>query len=318
MTSDRRRRPVAGHDAQAADPAPESLRFHATLLGEIPRLRRYATAWLGNAAAADGLVQDAIERVIAEGDGSNEPQHLRVRLLRLLHGLHEGAARGPRDGAPIGLRSLSRDLPSSGARGEGERTAALIGAVGKLSDEHRQALLLIALEGLSYREAADVLGLPLGTLMSRLAGAREEVLRLTGAGGLKGPIRSASAAAVNRSGASELDLHAYLDGELSTKRVKTVKAFLQSHPEQAERLERFTEWDAMIRKWYEPLLHRPLPPELLASLVAAPAHPVEPRQWAGLATAAAAAGLLVLGFLAGWLLRSHLTPAGIVVPWFAG
>lgn len=318
MTSVRRRRPVAGPSAPTAEPAAESLRFHAALIGEIPRLRRYATASLGNAAAADSLVQDAIERLLAQDEAFAEPQRLRIRLLRLLHGLRDPGAAGPHHDAPVGLRSLSRDLPSPVARGESARMPKLIDAVGQLFDEGRQALLLIALERLSYREAADVLGLPLGTLMSRLAGAREEVLTLTGGGDLKGPGRSDSAAAASRSGVSELDLHAYLDGELSAGRVETVKGFLRSHPEQAERLARFTEREETIRKSYEPLLHRPLPPELLALFLATPAHPVEPRGWSRLAIAAAAVGILLLGFVAGWLLRSHFTPAGIVVPWLAG
>lgn len=317
MTFVRRRRPVAGHSAPDPDPAADSLRSHARLIGEVPRLRRYAAAWLGNAAAADRLVQDAIEQMIAQGEALDEPRPLRIRLLRLLHGLHGGDAGRLRQDGPVGLHSLNRDLPSPVAHNERARMPGLTNAIDQLSDERRQALLLIALEALSYREAADVLGLTLGTLMSRLAGAREDVLTLTGGDEVKGPARMDSATA-DRSGVSELDLQAYLDGELSAERVETVKAFLGSHPEQAERLARLTEREEMIRKSYEPLLHRPLPPELLAPFVTAPAQPVKPRRWPWLATTAVAAGLLLLGFVAGWLLHSYLAPAGSVVPWLAG
>lgn len=292
------RRTVAGQNAWATDPALEGWRLHAALIGEIPRVRRYATAWLGD-AAADGLVQEAIERVIAPGEAPDEPHQLRVRMLGLLHDLHERRADpAPRAGA-AGPRSLSLHLHAHAGQGERARMRELAGAIEQLLDEHRQALLLIALEGLSYRDAADVLGVPLGTAMSHLAGAREEVLVQTGGPG--GRDLEASSRP-DRSAVTELDLHAYLDGELGADRVQAVEAFLQARPRQAERLEALAEQDEMIRKLYGPLLNRTVPVELLAPLLTVMPAPVGRRFDA--ATILAAVGLLLLGAIAGYLLCS--------------
>lgn len=317
MSAVRRRRPLAEPGRRSAEPPPaESWRLHATLIGALPRLRRYATAWLGNAAAADDLVGEVIERALAQADPSEEPQRAHVRLLRLLHDVHQDGPRRARHDAPLGLYSLSRELPEAARGDDGPRMEALADAIEQLSNEHREALLLVALEGLSYRDVADVLGLPLGTVMSRLAGARAELLALTGGRAATVAGRSEGGIAA-RSGVSELDLHAHLDGELGTERAGAVKAFLQARPKQSERLKRLAEQEDMIRKLYGPLLNRTVPPELLTPLLAPAVPRVEPRRWPRRATAAVAVGLLVLGFVAGWLLRSYFTPAGIVVPWLA-
>jgi len=314
MTSLRRRRPLAADGAQVGDAPAHSQRARATLVGEVPRVRRYATAWLGSAAAADHVVRSVIEQAIAQGALPDEPQRLRVHLLRLLHGL-AGEAGRLQSGTVAGWHSLGRELAASAGRGEEARAAELMGAIEQLSNEHRQALLLIALEGLAYREAADVLGLPLGTVMSRLAGAREQLLASTGA---RTPDRANDAAAAARAGVSELDMYAHHDGELGAERTEAVEAFLRAHPEQRERLASLAEWEDLIRKLYNPILNRPAPPELLAPLLTGP-DPIAPARWPKLvATAAAGAALLGLGCLAGWLLRSYFTPAGIVMPWLAG
>lgn len=317
MSTVRRRRPLAEPGRRSAEPPPaESWRLHATLIGALPRLRRYATAWLGSATAADQLVGEVIERAIAQGDPPEEPQRAHVRLLRLLHDAHQGAPSRARHDAPLGLYSLSRELPKAGSGDDGPRTEAFAEAVEQLSDEHREVLLLVALEDLSYRDVADVLGLPLGTVMSRLAGARAELLATTDGRATTVAGRSHGGIAA-RSGVSELDLHAHLDGELGTERAGAVDAFLQARPKQAERLKRLAEQDDMIRKLYGPLLNRTVPPELLTPLLAPAAPRVEHRRWSRRAVAAVAVGLLVLGFIAGWLLRSYFTPAGIVIPWLA-
>lgn len=299
------------------DPELDPWRLHAVLIGEIPRLRRYATAWLGDAAAADALVQEGIEWVIAAAAEPDEPHQLRVRLLGVLHDLREGRADSARSDGAAGLRSLTLHLHSHAAHRERTQMQELLGAIGRLSDEHRQALLLIALEGLSYRDAADVLGVPLGTVMSHLTGAREKLLMQTGgadAGNLEGPSRSDNGGATAPSPVSELDLHAYLDGELGADRVQAVEAFLQSRPGQVERLQAFAEQDEMIRKLYAPLLSRPVPAELLAPLLAVPAPGARLREQV---TIAAAVVLLLLGFVAGWLVCTFLATAGVAFPWLS-
>lgn len=157
---------------------PESPRQFATMLiAEIPRLRRYATAWLGNAADADDLVQDCMERAIERRETLRDPGRLGSWLLAILHNLHiSGVRRRQRRGSVVvGLHSLEDELLRHAPPADRARMRDLVRGMAQLSEDHRQVLLLAALEGLSYREIADVLEVPLGTVMSRLSRARESL-----------------------------------------------------------------------------------------------------------------------------------------------
>ena len=174
----RRRRPVPSRgDDQASGEAYQ--RFCATVVAEIPRLRRYATAWLGNAADADDLVQDCVERAIERQDTLRHPERLGSWLLAILHNLHVSGVRSRRrHGRPVGLHSLEDDLLHQVPAGDAGRMRDFLRAMNRLSEDHRQVLLLVALEGLSYREISDVLDVPVGTVMSRLSRARERLRAL--------------------------------------------------------------------------------------------------------------------------------------------
>jgi len=148
------------------------------LLAEIPRLRRYARALTGDAARADDLVQDTLERALVKGR-LWRPGNLRAWLLTMMHNVfvnqyHAGAALDYR--AP-------EDLPEVAVRGhqlDGIEMRDLERALRQLSVEHREILLLVALEDLSYEETAKVLGTPVGTVMSRLSRARERLRQVLG------------------------------------------------------------------------------------------------------------------------------------------
>jgi RNA polymerase sigma-70 factor (ECF subfamily) len=153
--------------------------FVKALMEQLPSLRRYATALVGNAALADDLVQDGIERALRRSEQLRELQLLPAWLRRILHNLYIDERRRARSrGTQQDIMELADHLELSvPAR---DRTAArdFLNAVNALSVEHRQVLLLVGLEDLSYREIADELNVPVGTVMSRLARARVRLREL--------------------------------------------------------------------------------------------------------------------------------------------
>ena len=147
------------------------------LLAHLPGLRRYAAALVGNAADADDLVQDCLERALARQDTLRDPQSLGRWLKVILHNLYVTALR--RRGAPsVPIEDFAEDLALSAPPTDRDRIRDLVRAMAGLSAEHRQILLLISLEGMSYREIAETLDVPIGTVMSRLARARERLRSL--------------------------------------------------------------------------------------------------------------------------------------------
>jgi RNA polymerase sigma-70 factor (ECF subfamily) len=144
------------------------------LLAHVPGLRRYAAALAGNAADADDLVQDCIERALARYDSLREPDSLGRWLRTILHNLYVTKLRR-RGAASVPIEDFAEDLALSVPPEDQGQIRDLVRALSTLSVEHRQVLLLISLEGLSYREVAEVLDIPIGTVMSRLARARERL-----------------------------------------------------------------------------------------------------------------------------------------------
>jgi RNA polymerase sigma factor (sigma-70 family) len=147
------------------------------LLAHVPALRRYAAALAGNAADADDLVQDCIERALAHQDTLREPGSLGRWLKTILHSLYITKMRR-RGGTSLPIEDFAEDLALSVPPEDRDQVRDVVHAFARLSVEHRQILLLISLEGLSYREVAGVLDIPIGTVMSRLARARERLRSL--------------------------------------------------------------------------------------------------------------------------------------------
>lgn len=143
---------------------------------EIPRLRRYALSLLRDSDAADDLVQDCIERAIRKRHlwarrGSVRSWLYRILYTQFLNGL-PARRRLQRHVDIDGLASP----PAVGARQEGEMVCRdIVEAMSRLPEDQRAAILLTAVEGLSYEEAADALGLPVGTVRSRIARGRERL-----------------------------------------------------------------------------------------------------------------------------------------------
>jgi RNA polymerase sigma-70 factor (ECF subfamily) len=149
------------------------------LIEHLPGLRRYATALTGSASAADDLVQDCIERALRRWATLQDRQRLAAWLRSILHNLYlDEKRRGRSRGIGVDLTEMDNDLALSALPEDRTVATDLTRAMSRLSAEHRQILLLVGLEGLSYREIADELSIEIGTVMSRLARARDRLRQI--------------------------------------------------------------------------------------------------------------------------------------------
>ncbi len=149
----------------------------------VPALRRYARALTRNVDRADDLVQDCLERAIRKRGLFRPTGPLQAWLFRILVNLWRNSLRSDRRrGEHVAYDALviepSIPAPQHGRLALGEMNRAL----DKLPDDQRETLLLVVLEGVSYEEAAAILGIPIGTVMSRLSRARAALRALTGSG----------------------------------------------------------------------------------------------------------------------------------------
>ena len=139
----------------------------------IPRLRRYARALVGDRAGADDLVQDTLERAWTKLHLYRQGTDLRAWLFTVMHNVHVNRIRAARLADP-----LDDDLPELASRGTQSDALVLRDldrAIARLPADQRAVLLLVTLEEMSYDEVARTLGIPIGTVMSRLSRAREKL-----------------------------------------------------------------------------------------------------------------------------------------------
>jgi RNA polymerase sigma-70 factor (ECF subfamily) len=147
-----------------------NMTFRADIEGFIPHLRRYARALTRDRDLADDLVQDTLVKALA-AEWSWRGGDLRVWLFTILTNVNRNRLRGlARRATHHGLDVLDHERSTPPTTGEGQDIAQALDA---LSVDQREALLLVALEGMSYAACAQTLGIPVGTVMSRLARARE-------------------------------------------------------------------------------------------------------------------------------------------------
>ncbi|MCX7146996.1 MAG: sigma-70 family RNA polymerase sigma factor [Sulfuritalea sp.] len=145
----------------------------SAILAEIPRLRRYARAMLGDRAAADDLVQDTLERAWSRLHQWRAGSDMRAWLFGIMHNLRIDQLRRPR--LPTHSIEDDFDMPTRATQTDGLELMELETALNHLPDEQREVLLLVALEELSYADIAATLGIPIGTVMSRLSRGRERL-----------------------------------------------------------------------------------------------------------------------------------------------
>jgi RNA polymerase sigma-70 factor (ECF subfamily) len=146
----------------------------------VPALRRYARALTRNIDLADDLVQDCLERAISRRGLFRPTGPVRAWLFTILLNLYRNGLRSAhRHGQTLDIDTLP-DLSTPATQPGHIALAEMARAIETLPLEQKEALLLIALEGFSYAEAATVLGIPQGTLMSRLGRARATLRIATG------------------------------------------------------------------------------------------------------------------------------------------
>ena len=139
----------------------------------IPNLRRYARALVGDRHAADDLVQDTLERAVRKFH-LWRPGNLRAWLFSIMHNVFVNQLKSPRI-AP----SPELDENFAGATTPGWVTDVhdLERGLGLLPAEQREVVLMVSLEDLSYEEVSRALGIPIGTVMSRLSRGRDRLRR---------------------------------------------------------------------------------------------------------------------------------------------
>ena len=145
--------------------------LHPIML-HIPHLRRYARALVRNDATADDLVQDTLERALRKFSLWQPGSNLRAWLFSVMHNVYLNQVRANHDYVPF---DESMEESVSGCQESRAEIWDLSKALQTLPLEQREVLLLIGLEGMRYDEVAQTLGVPIGTVMSRLSRGRERL-----------------------------------------------------------------------------------------------------------------------------------------------
>ncbi len=160
--------------------------FEQRLEAEIPALRRYAAVLLRDADKAEDLLQDCLERALQRRH-LWRPLSLRGWLFRMMRNLYlNDRRRRSRDPTRFPLDLSDGSLPAR--QSLALEVSQVLANFGQLSDEQREALLLVSVEDMSYRQAARILKTSEGTVASRVARARERLHHLS-QGELIPPIR---------------------------------------------------------------------------------------------------------------------------------
>ncbi len=165
-------------DEPSAPLAPPDPAVIAQIEAEIPRLRRFARAMVRDATLADDLVQECLERALSRLHLWRPGSNLRAWLFTILRNLHINGIR--RRQAVVDIDGEGQAAIGAAHGGQFVRLELrdLKRALGLLPTEQREVVLLIGLEGISYGEAADILGISIGTVKSRLSRGRRALRQL--------------------------------------------------------------------------------------------------------------------------------------------
>lgn len=149
-----------------------------TLPTLLPHLRRYSRALTGARDDADDLVQDTVERALAKRHQFRVGSNVRAWLFSIMHNIHIDGVRRVRDAVSLDADDAPENLPELST--PATQSSRLLGrdiqaALAALPSEQREVLLLVTLEDMPYEEVAQSLGIPVGTVMSRLSRGRERV-----------------------------------------------------------------------------------------------------------------------------------------------
>jgi RNA polymerase sigma-70 factor (ECF subfamily) len=154
------------------------------LVALLPRLRRFALVLCRSPSLVDDLVQGACERALANADSWTQGTRFDAWVFRILHNHWIDHLRRAK------VEGMNEDVMAQteiiGDAGEGPVLSKLLLAevqriIDGMPQEQREVLVLVCVEDLAYREAAEILGVPIGTVMSRLARARKRLVEMTAA-----------------------------------------------------------------------------------------------------------------------------------------
>ena len=161
----------------------QTLSFEDGLAALLPRLRRFAHALSRNAADADDLTQGTIERALRSQSQWQSGTSLDSWLYRIMRNLWIDTvrARGRREDlhAPVEEAERVGDDPRTAIEAKVDLSKAMA-SMQCLPDEQREVVALILIEGFSYQECSEILGIPMGTVSSRLVRGRTTLLRFLG------------------------------------------------------------------------------------------------------------------------------------------
>jgi RNA polymerase sigma-70 factor (ECF subfamily) len=153
--------------------------FGRRVEAETPRLRRYARALTRNSTAADDLVQDSIERGLAKRHLWRPETNLRAWLFTIMHNQYVNQVRrSVRESIAISASDSEPSMTQEASQGKRLELHDLDRALARLPDEQRAVILLVGLEGMGYQAVAEVVGIPIGTVRSRLSRGRAELRQL--------------------------------------------------------------------------------------------------------------------------------------------
>ncbi len=164
--------------------ATENLRREIVAL--LPRLRRFGRAVTRDRDDADDLVQIAVERALVRADQWHPGTRLDSWIFRIMQNAWIDELRSRSRHARIVVDGDEPDHPGVRPIDAHDESMAIEQALARLNDDQRAVVALVLIEGLAYKEAAQVLDIPIGTLTSRLARARETLQQLLGSDGEAG------------------------------------------------------------------------------------------------------------------------------------
>jgi RNA polymerase sigma-70 factor (ECF subfamily) len=152
----------------------------ALIIQQVPRLRRYARALTGDRNSADDLVQDTLERALSRLHLWREGSDLRAWLFTIMHNIYVNQIRSRIRRQHEALETEPAAEAVRAPEPDWLELRDLETALARLPEEQRAVVLLVGLEQFTYEETARVLGVPTGTVMSRLSRARERLRLMLG------------------------------------------------------------------------------------------------------------------------------------------
>ena len=160
--------------------------MRSAIVAALPRLRRFCQAMAGNPDDGDDLMQATVERALNRHALFEPGTRIDSWMYRIAQNLHiDGSRARQRRGTSVPIEDLPERMGVDGRSIVENRSELAMAqrALAQLAEDQRAAFVLVVMEGLSYREAADVLEVPIGTIMSRIARARARIGEVLGTSG---------------------------------------------------------------------------------------------------------------------------------------